>query len=48
MLSDEERWKCTRQVLFVHFTYAGAFIIVFYPITLALGLKFAEVPFPSW
>lgn len=44
----EERWRCTKQVLFVHFVYAGAYIVAFYPITSALGMKFTEIPFPSW
>ncbi|KAI9294182.1 sterol desaturase [Neoconidiobolus thromboides FSU 785] len=48
VVTSEERWHCTRQVLFVHFFYAGAYIVFFYPVAKTLGLDFFKIPFPDW
>ncbi|TCD67712.1 C-4 sterol methyl oxidase [Steccherinum ochraceum] len=44
----QEKWECTKHVLFSHFTIEGPAIWLFHPTAEMVGLTTWQVPLPSW
>lgn len=45
--TTDDYWKCTKEVLYVHFVYEAPLIFLFHPMATFLGMN-VSAPFPEW